>query len=411
MHLSHRALGRLPRMATASALVLCATMSHAYADTPDCSTISGGAPIIYGAGGSSQRDLIGKTAVLLENSANPVFVVYQDSGGACTGINALAGLDATTITGTAYYWPADTGAKTTCNLSFSGDDVQFAVMGVTPEQCPLVTDPSLVDGINDVSGPISAYTPIVPLASTQQAISAEAFYLLYGFGPAAGIEPWTNPDLAYFQRRDENSAAQIIFSIATGIPTTSYYGTDAKSNTTMVSNLAALADPEAGIGFVSADVADANRASVHTLAWKQTGQTVAYWPDSTSTSFDKANVRNGQYELWNPIHFFGLQGSGGPGTWDDANVQTLIEYLGGVSQPAGTTQSITYTAIANRNIPVCAMHVARDGDIGPEYLAPPEAPCDCYYDYLVQGSTTCATCDESNPCSSGTCRDGFCEAY
>ena len=179
----------------------------------------------------------------------------------------------------------------------------------------------------------------------------------------------------------------------------------------MVSDLAALADPEAGIGFVSADVADSSRASVNTLAWQQTGQDVAYWPDSSATAYDKANVRDGQYFLWNPIHFYGLEGSGGPGTYDDSNVQVLLEYLSGLSQPAGTTQTITETAVKNHNIPVCAMHVARDGDLGAEYVDPPNEPCDCYFDYNTTGATSCNTCDDSTPCSSGTCRDGFCEAY
>ena len=394
-----------------TALVLGGATFPALADTPNCADIAGGAPIVYGSGGSSQRDLIGKAAVELENSDHPIYVVYQDSGGACAGINALTALGPTAITGTAYYWPADTGTKTSCNLSFSGDDVQFAVMGVSPLLCPLITDASLVEGIHDLSGPISAYVPIVPLASTQQSISAAAFYLVYGLGPAAGIAPWTNPDASYLQRRDENSAAQIIFSAATGLPVNKYQGTDAGSNTTMVANLTALPDPEAGLGFVSTDVADVNRDKVRTLAWRQTGQEVARWPDSSSTTFDKANVRDGAYHLWNPIHFFGLAGAGGPDSWDNPEVQALVEYLAGASTPAGVEKSIDSIAIANHNIPVCAMHVAREGDLGPEYAAPPEAPCDCLFDQATSGITTCDTCDDANPCAAGTCRAGFCEAY
>lgn len=404
--------GDLPRSArwllcTGAALAA----NTAWADTPNCADISGGAPILYGAGGSAQRDLVGKAAVILENSSDPVYVVYKDDAGACAGLNALAGLDATTISGTAYYWDPSTGSKTTCNLSFAGDTVQFAVMGVGPLLCPLVTSEADVAGITETTGPISAYSVIVPLASTQQAISAEAFYLVYGFGADAGIEPWTNTDPSYYQHRDENSAAQIVFSAATGLPTTSYYGTDAGSNSATVSNLAALAEPEDGIGFVSADVADANRTSIHELAWKQTGQDVAYWPDSDSASYDKKNVRNGQYFLWNPVHFFGLSGSGGPGTYDDPDVEAFLGYLSGVSQPAGTTTTITETAASNKNVPTCAMHVDREGDLGPEFVYDPPEPCDCYYDYIATGATTCAACDESNPCSSGTCRFGFCEEY
>jgi hypothetical protein len=37
----------------------------------DCADISWGAPIVYGAGGSAQRDLVGKASVVLQNSSTP----------------------------------------------------------------------------------------------------------------------------------------------------------------------------------------------------------------------------------------------------------------------------------------------------------------------------------------------------
>jgi hypothetical protein len=399
---------RVGRLCAACALVVFEP-SLAVAGTPDCDSV--GSPIIYGAGGSSQRDLVGKAAVVLQNGTNPIYVVYQDAGGACTGINALTGLGSTSITGTAYFWDSATGSKVTCNLDLSGNPVDFAVMGTGPYQCPLVTDSSYLDGITDVQGPISAYTPIVANGSTQQSISSEAFYLVYGFGPDADIAPWNNADPSYYIHRDENSAAQIIFSAATGLPITKYFGVDAGSNSNSVAYVTALADVEQGIAFVSADVADASRASVRALAWQAVGQNAGYWPDSSATTFDKTNVRNGQYELWNPIHFYGFEGATA-GSFADPDVQALLGYLSGESQPAGTTQTITETATLNKNVPSCAMHVARDGDIGPVYVSEPAEPCGCYFDYTATGATTCDACDESNPCSgTDVCRLGFCEAH
>ena len=58
------------------------------------------------------------------------------------------------------------------------------------------------------------------------------------------------------------------------------------------------------IGFTSGPTADKNRAVVHTLAYQHAGQTAAYWPDSTPESFDKLNIRNGQYFLWDTNQFF-----------------------------------------------------------------------------------------------------------
>lgn len=391
-------------------VLACLCPVTAFADTPDCEDVSGGAPIIYGAGGSAQRDLVGKAAVVLQGGSSPIFVVYKDDAGACSGINALAALDATTISGTAYYWPTDTGTKTTCNLPFEGAEVDFGVMGNSPLLCPLVTDESLVEGIVDLTGPVSSVNVIVTAASTQQSISAEAFYLVYGFGADAGISPWTVDDESYFIHRDENSFVQIYLAKATGLPVTSFYGVDAGSNSNSVAYLIDLAEPEAGIAFVSGDVADANRETTRSLAWQQFDQDVGYWPDSTASALDKINIRNGQYWLWGFNHFYGLEGST-PGSFDDPSVQVLIEYLAGISQPAGTTQTITETAINNKNVPVCAMNVNRDGDLGNIYLDPADEPCGCFFDYSATGATTCDTCDDSNPCSTGTCRFGFCEAY
>ena len=398
---------RVGRLCAACALVVFEP-SLAVAGTPDCT--EAGSPIIYGAGGSAQRDLVGKAAVVLQSSDDPAYVVYQDAGGACVGINALTGLGPATISGSAYFWDS-AGTRVTCNLDLSGNEVQFAVMGTGPFQCPLVTDQSYLDSITTVTGPISAYTAIVANGSTQQSISAEAFYLVYGFGPDADIEPWNNPDPSYYIHRDENSAAQIVMSVATGLPVTKYFGVDAGTNSNSVAYVTALADVEQGIAFCSADVADASRASVRALAWQGKGQIAGYWPDSSATAYDKKNVRNGQYELWNPIHFYGPEGAT-EGSFENADVGALLGYLSGQSQPAGTTQTITETAALNKNVPVCAMHVERSGDLGPVFVSEPAEPCDCYYDYTATGATTCDACDESNPCSgTDVCRLGFCEAH
>lgn len=377
----------------------------------DCEDAAGGLPIRYGAGGSAQRDLVGRLAWELQTADDPFFIVYKDDGGACSGINALAGTADPTITGTAYYWDPATGSKTRCDLPIAGATVDFASMIVTPFACSLITDESLVEGIVTATGPISAMSVVVPEASTQQAISAEAFYLVFGFGPEADIAPWNSSDINSYIRRDENSAAQQILALATGLPPTSFYGVDATSNSNTVAYLAALADPEAGIGFCSADVADASRDSVNTLAWKHFGQNVAYWPDSSATTYDKVNVRDGQYPLWGN-GFLYAHGDTGTGEADDPYVQTLLQYFDNEAQPAGTTTTITDHAIANKNIPQCAMQVQRDGDVTPVYAFEPEEPCGCYFDYSTTGASTCDTCDDSTPCSGAdVCRNGFCEAH
>ena len=109
-------------------------------------------------------------------------------------------------------------------------------------------------------------------------------------------------------------------------------------------------------------------------------------------------------------HAFGFEGSS-PGTYDDPNVGAFLDYFSGQALPAGVTKTITETAADNKNIPTCAMNAARDTDLGPVYAWSPEEPCGCFYDSIATGSTTCETCDDSTPCSSGVCRFGYCEAY
>lgn len=402
-------LSRCARIGLSTA-ALAALLAPGQALAVDCADVSGGAPILYGAGGSAQRDLLGKISVILQNSDAPVFLVYKDDGGACSGINALVGVADPTITGTAYYWDSTTGSRASCDLPLAGAEVSFASMIVTPYACPLVTDDSLIADIASVSGPISAVNVLVPEASTQQAISAEALYLIYGLGPEADIAPWNSSDINNYVRRDENSAAQQILALATGLPGTSFYGVDATSNSTTITLLSGLSNPEAGIGFASADVADANRDKVNTLAWKQFGQNAAYWPDSTASAYDKRNVRDGHYPLWMP-GFLYAKGDPDTGLADDDDVQTLFNYFSGAAQPAGTTQTITETAILNKNIPQCAMEVMRDEDVGPLYAYSPAEPCGCYFDFSTTGATSCEACDDANPCATGTCRLGYCEAY
>lgn len=384
--------------------------ASAFADTPDCDSISGGAPIIYGAGGSGPRDVVGALAVQLESGDDPVFVVYKDDGGSCSGAYALTGLADPTITGSAVYWPAETGSKTTCNLPLAGATVDFAFLDVQATNCPSIGgDASLLDGLVHVSGAADPVAVLVPVGSTQQAISSEAFYLVYGFGAAAGIEPWTNADDSYFQRRNDDSGTQAMVSLASTLPTTAYIGTDAGGGSTLVSNLSSLAEPEQGIGFATSATADAHRDVVRNLAWKQAGQDVAYYPDSDATSFDKRNVREGRYNVWANISFYAVEGSSS-GSYANPDAKVLGEYFGGGSQPAGVTSTIAETVIPKGVIPMCAMHVQRDEDMGPLYAYDDPAPCDCYFDAATTGATTCETCDDSNPCSTGTCRLGYCEA-
>jgi len=59
-------------------------------------------------------------------------------------------------------------------------------------------------------------------------------------------------------------------------------------------------------------------------------------------------------------------------------------------------------------VPDCAMGVNRSFEGGPLTLYRPTESCTCKYESLVDTSS-CATCTTS--CTTGVCRNGFCEDH
>lgn len=380
-----------------AALVLAAAPRTALA-AGDCADLP--TPLI-GVGGSASKPLLAKIAPELRKLGDPISLIYQ-SPGACFGITAY--VDGTPVTGTASYWDAD-GTEQTCNFPVVGVEPDFGMLGVQGTLCEGVE--AIPDGIGEFSGPITSWSLIVPNASSQTSISAEAVYFIYGFGAALGkVAPWVVDAELY--SRNATSAALIAIALAAGIPPTKVKGTDVGTNQAMISSLAMSVDPEAAIGFVSTEVADLNRDSVRTLAFQAKQQSCAYWPDSTATGFDKRNVRDGHYALWSPYRFYAPVD--GRGEIVDETTRRFIGYFtDAASVPAEL--ALLDLIIDNGNLPQCAMQVWRDEEIGPLYSLQQEAPCGCYYEARATGETSCSACEDDAGCSGDApkCRHGYCE--
>lgn len=358
---------------------------------------------IIGSGGSASKPLFARIGPILQTLPEPLTLIYQ-SPGACFGITQY--VDGTPLTGTATYWDAD-GTEQTCDLPLIGVDADFGMLGVQGTLCEGVEE--IPAGIGDFPGPITGWNLIVPTASSQTTISAAAVYFIYGFGAALGmVSPWTLDTELY--SRNATSAALIAIARGAGIPPTQFKGIDVMSNGAMVSSVAMSQNPEAAIGFVSSEVADANRDTVRTLAFQAYDQTCGYWPDSTSTAFDKRNVRDGHYYLWSPYHFY--VPVDGNGEIIDPETATFIGWFTG-DEPLPPDLNLLDEIIANGNIPQCAMQVWRDEEIGPLYSFAAEEPCGCYYEFRATGESTCDACVVSEDCSAAdaVCRNGFCESY
>jgi hypothetical protein len=356
---------------------------------------------IYGLGGSATKPLFGKVAAQLVTAAPTLTVVYQ-APGACVGINGL--LAGTAITGTASYWDA-AGKELTCTLPAAGQSVDFASMGNSATACPGVA--ALPADVGDFLGPVNTYNLVVPSASSQQSISAEAAYFVFGFGQLGRVEPWVDESQIF--RRDANSAAQLFIALNTGVPAEKFKGIDTKTNAGTVTAVAQSTKPEAAIGLVSGEIADANRATVRTLAFQAKGQRCGFWPDSSPTVYDKQSVRNGQYAIWSPLHFFAKVGSDKKPIKDE--VARFIGYFTGeIEPPSGV--NVLEAEIKSGTIPKCAMNVWRETDIGEIRKITADKPCGCYFESVATGTSKCQACTGNESCAASApiCRRGFCEA-
>jgi len=153
------------------------------------------------------------------------------------------------------------------------------------------------------------------------------------------------------------------------------------------------------------------RAQIRMLAYQDTAQHCAVFPDSNSTAHDKRNVRDGHYPLWGPLHLLlRVDGQGNP--LNAANRQAvtdIIGYLSGTKALPNKVQLIDLYAQSGL-VPECAMRVTRSKDGGNIFPYQPSSPCSCLFDLKAVGSTSCAECKVQGDCASGqTCSQGYCE--
>ncbi|MGZ3439648.1 MAG: hypothetical protein ACXVDD_09030, partial [Polyangia bacterium] len=162
-------------------------------------------------------------------------------------------------------------------------------------------------------------------------------------------------------------------------------------------------------GILGVEVYDPARAMVHALAFRAFKQLKSYWPDSSPTTFDKKNVRDGHYPLWSYVEYLAPQAAGG-GALNPA-AQTIIDMLAGNAVTTNPPFEPLDLVVTAGLVPACAMKVQRSAEGGDLSNASTAQPCGCYYDARVpSGTTTCTACTDNSPCGSGMCRHGYCEA-
>ena len=437
---------RIGPTAVAAALGLASLAGAGSAHAVTCSaviTANNLTHVIYGSGGSAITATLAKVAYVLSKANPPIFVFYQDAGGAQVGYQSFKNGTGGTTARPFKYWlnAADvTGTAPTCTADVpgTGQAVDFATTGGT---LALFAGETLAADTGVFAGPTQGVNVIVPKDSTETAVSAEALYYVYGFADKLGqltgatnVIPWTTKDYIFqrastsFVQQFLRGAIQSLGGEATNFPadfgnastpTLLHSASGKDDNQGTVDSLVWAASQnhaQDAIGFTSGPTADKNRASVHTLAYQHAGQTAAYWPDSTPEAFDKINIRNGHYFLWDTNQFFTkVTGSNVNPTLNqivNPDVKAFIGYFSG-QLPSPADADVTGAIITTGSIPLCAMQVARSSDFAGLSCSAPETPCGCYFESIATGSPTCDACDTDAQCSRSApkCHFGFCEAY
>jgi hypothetical protein len=216
----------------AAVLAIHALARPARAD--DCATLDN--PIFI-TGSTAVKPFLAEIAKILASGTPPVTIAYLGQG-SCTVPVAAPVL-------------ADIGASdvfaTTCRKLPGG----------------------LPSNVGDFLGPVQPMTFVVPKASHESSISAEAAYYVYGFGADSGVEPWT-AETAIFQR-DANSGTQRMVAAAIGIDADRWRGTPTTGSDDLKTKVSTSADPTRAIGILSTDVAQENRAILDVLAYQHFG--------------------------------------------------------------------------------------------------------------------------------------------
>jgi hypothetical protein len=374
-------------------------------------------------GSAAAALFLGTIAQPLEHATPPLTVVYQTQS-SCTGIDSIL-TTTTPMTGTAVYWdpnlavdPSTPAAQLKCQLDAAGNAADIGLSDVFATTC--VSLPTgLPPSIKDYFGPVQTMNLVVPQNSTALSISAEAAYFVYGFGAVQNlVSPWISPSQIF--QRNGAAGIQKLIGATIGVPASNWLGQQtagAGAMRTALINAGGMGATFANesIGILSADLADPSRTNVHQLAFQDYNQSCAFYPDSTAMALDKANVRDGHFANFGPLHMLTHVSAGVP---TSANATILLNAITGVAPPAGVDIIDLYAK--HSLVPQCAMRVTRDADGGAIKPFQPSPGCACYFRERATalspppGCTTCttaATCPASAPnCNKFAAQtSGYCE--
>jgi hypothetical protein len=372
----------------------------------------GGANVVYLYGSADFGPLLHAAQPSLSAAAVPYRAVFQGST-SCNGVAAAFDpVQRTTLMkdpamenagGWAFYFD-DNGRQVNCRLG-GPTTVDIGISNLFSQTCDPSSIPSAT--VVEYTGPVVPFVLSVPATSGEQSISAEAAHLVFGLGgiapPGSGMtnaSPWTDWNNYYI--RNSGAGSTVLTALMIGVDKTKFWGVDTLSTENLRDSLLAApaASVNASIGILSIDFNDKNRGNLKALYLQDKGQLCGYQPDSSPTTFDKVNVRDGHYPLWGYVHFFTPDPNG------RARNMTLL------FNAQRLDQSLLDGIIDASLIPQCALKVARTSEMG-NFAVRTGFQCGCYFDFKTKdGKTSCQTCKSSEDCPSvaPACNYGYCEA-
>jgi len=424
-----------------------------------------GANTVFMSGSSAFIPVVQAVANVLGAAVN---IVYQKPG-SCEGLAYVLGNAGTAIApdtdGALSIAPNGASGGVTCTLptitvgatTETGTLIDIAASDVYASTCQASFSNNALNAVGSTTktaeylGPIQAMTFAAPTAASTTCplpgvISAEAAYIVFGFGAAASptpVAPWTNTSDIFVRFWDSGTLEMIATAInlpgglwanAT-TPVATMNPQQATSTGNMQTKLAAAAAKSTGDSCATIGIlGSANYVSgLSPLAFQAKGQECGYLPDSAPGAGDKINVRQGRYAIWGPEHLIvNVDASGNPlgVNSNTAAVNLVLNALvatskapvaasgdGGLDDADEAALITAISAPATGVIPQCAMEVSRTTEIGPEASYAPPAACSCAFEQaagtLVAGHTcTACTGTGAGVCTGSTpaCHFGYCEA-
>lgn len=402
-------MSALSRIGTAASVAaIGALLLERSAHAGPCSSLP--APVLVIESGDTQEPLLKALGQKLRNSATPMTVLYKTTGTCTLTDDMYKGKVIAQSSNLSYLptiaedplWNTSLPSPTCSVDAVGGLPIDVAIGATFISSC--TTDPPPA-GMALITGGIQAYTFVVPKASTQTAITAEEGYFTFGFGKNGQAQPWVDEQFLFVRTSSKSTA--LTLAAAINVPVTKLKGVAYDKSTEVLNSVATSPNPDKTIGLLGAELFDANREKVTVLAFRGFKQRYAYYPDSTTTSFDKRNVRDGHYLPWAPTPYITrVDGAGEP---TNPQAKTFIDLVRGkTTLPDVDGMAVS---ISKGLIPECAMKVTRQADGADLSLYSHPEPCGCYFESKVpNGSTKCTACTDDTPCNGGKCRRNFCEA-